>query len=177
MKLSNFLRYDPNYQGVGLPGGNRLEAEIWKEFAHDASRLRLIAETIRDIALEEVLDTSIFDSDATEEATEGALLTKIHRFRERDPAIVRTKKIRIICERGCLRCEACSFDFEAIYGELGRGYAECHHTQALSELRASEKVRLCDLSIVCANCHRMIHRRRPWLSIEALRELLRDHRA
>jgi hypothetical protein len=29
-----------------------------------------------------------------------------------------------------------------------------------------------DLALVCANCHRMIHSRRPWLSVSAVRELL-----
>ena len=33
------------------------------------------------------------------------------------------------------------------------------------------KTRLSDLALVCANCHRMIHARRPWLSIEGLRDL------
>ena len=31
-----------------------------------------------------------------------------------------------------------------------------------------------DLVPVCSNCHRMIHRRRPWLSVEQLRQLVRS---
>jgi predicted HNH restriction endonuclease len=30
-----------------------------------------------------------------------------------------------------------------------------------------------DLAIVCSNCHRMIHRTRPMMSVEEFRELLR----
>ena len=29
-----------------------------------------------------------------------------------------------------------------------------------------------DLSWVCSNCHRMIHRQKPWLSIEELNAVL-----
>jgi putative restriction endonuclease len=29
-----------------------------------------------------------------------------------------------------------------------------------------------DLALVCANCHRMLHRRRPWLNPADLRNLL-----
>ena len=59
---------------------------------------------------------------------------------------------------GALRCEGCGFDFAATYGELGHGFAECHHVVPLADLRAGSRTRLSDLVILCANCHRMIHR-------------------
>ena len=31
MKLSNFLVYDPEYQGKGLERGSKLEQEVWDE--------------------------------------------------------------------------------------------------------------------------------------------------
>ena len=56
-------------------------------------------------------------------------------------------------EQGALRCQVpgCGFDFEATYGELGRGYAEVHHLGGTAENLAA-------LIVVCANCHAMIHR-------------------
>jgi hypothetical protein len=36
-----------------------------------------------------------------------------------------------------------------------------------------QKTRLADLALLCANCHRMIHARRPWLTLDELRGLLR----
>ena len=30
-----------------------------------------------------------------------------------------------------------------------------------------------DLALICANCHRMIHAQKPWLSVEELRAILR----
>jgi 5-methylcytosine-specific restriction protein A len=47
MKLCNFLRYDPDYPGVGLQRGGRLEETIWNEFANDRGRLREVAELIK----------------------------------------------------------------------------------------------------------------------------------
>ena len=73
---------------------------------------------------------------------------------------------------GKLSCEVCGFDFKARYGDLGEGYAECHHTIPVSQLKKQQKTKLSDLSILCANCHRMIHRSRPMLSIEQLKEQL-----
>ncbi|GAB6158809.1 hypothetical protein JCM39194_20090 [Desulfotomaculum varum] len=49
------------------------------------------------------------------------------------------------------------------------GYIECHHTIPISEYAKEIKTRVSDLALVCSNCHRMLHRRRPWLSIDQLR--------
>ena len=54
------------------------------------------------------------------------------------------------------------------------GFAECHHTIPVSKLKKRQKTKLSDLSILCANCHRMIHRSKPMLSIEQLQELLQN---
>ena len=35
------------------------------------------------------------------------------------------------------------------------------------------KTRLDDLILICANCHRMIHRHNPWLTPDHLRALVR----
>jgi hypothetical protein len=70
-------------------------------------------------------------------------------------------------------CEVCAFNFHEHYGEHGKEYAECHHKNPLSE-RPEETwthevtTSLADVAVVCANCHRMLHRQRPALSIEAL---------
>ncbi|HEY1065227.1 MAG TPA: HNH endonuclease, partial [Pirellulales bacterium] len=47
--------------------------------------------------------------------------------------------------------------FEAIYGEVGRGYIQVHHTMPLASRINPATTRLEDLILVCANCHAMIH--------------------
>jgi 5-methylcytosine-specific restriction protein A len=70
-----------------------------------------------------------------------------------------------------LFCEACLFDFEEHYGPRGKGFIEAHHTKPVETLMEGSKTRLEDLVLLCANCHRMVHAARPWLSIDQLREL------
>lgn len=173
MKLSNFLRFDPDYSGRGLTRGGHLEEAIWGEFAGDRTKLSATAKSIRDslgsISSSEVAAQTSDDEDVF---PEGRLLTAMHKRRERNPSVVRRKKEAVLQSRGKLECEACGFDFEAVYGSLGHGYAECHHTIPLAALGESAKTRLADLSIVCANCHRMIHRSRPMLTVDQLAEVV-----
>ena len=71
-------------------------------------------------------------------------------------------------------CQGCGFDFEKTYGEIGRRYIEVHHIKPLSEGEGSIGVNAdTDLICVCANCHRMIHRRKDSvLSLYKLKDLL-----
>jgi 5-methylcytosine-specific restriction protein A len=177
MKLSNFLRFDPSYKGKGLQRGNALEAVVWREFAHELPRLRRIAEAIKSNIHARELEEPPTDGDEEIEAPEGALLTRIHRARERNHRLVRKKKaVAFKANRG-LPCEVCGFEFTSIYGELGLGFAECHHTMPVSQLRPGQPTRLRDLAVVCSNCHRMIHRRQPWLTLAELKTLLASPRA
>lgn len=71
-------------------------------------------------------------------------------------------------------CRVCDFDFERVYGEIGRGYIHVHHIKPLGEIRSAYE--LCpetDLVPVCPNCHAMIHATTPALTVEQLRALLR----
>jgi 5-methylcytosine-specific restriction enzyme A len=68
--------------------------------------------------------------------------------------------------------EICRFDFELVYGELGSGFAECHHMIPLSELPYRRHTKLSDFAVVCANCHRLLHRSRPTLDVSSLRSLV-----
>ncbi len=174
MKLMNFRRCDPNYEGKGLQRGNKLEPEIWNEYSAKAEELNDVANAIRAAVAsnESIPDTGESLEDMAE-AMEGRLLTNLHLSRERSPGIAKRKKKAALKANGKLTCEVCGFDFAKAYGERGDGFIECHHTKPLSELPTlGTTTRPSDLSLVCANCHRMIHKSRPWLSIEEIRNLL-----
>ncbi|MCX2758979.1 HNH endonuclease [Vibrio sp. Sgm 22] len=108
---------------------------------------------------------------------EGKPILRLHKSRERSAKLVKQKKKQVIKETGKLECEICSMDFEATYGELGNGFAECHHKNPLSLREENKETKLSDLAIVCSNCHRMLHRKRPWLKIEALKDIYEKQRA
>jgi 5-methylcytosine-specific restriction enzyme A len=73
-----------------------------------------------------------------------------------------------------LACVVCGLRFEERYGVLGAGFIHVHHVVPLSELGPNYKLDpVADLRPVCPNCHGMLHRRRPPISIEALRDAVR----
>ncbi len=104
---------------------------------------------------------------------EGKMKQKLHFFRERNGELVRQAKRLALSKYGRLICECCGMDFQKIYGEVGVGFIEAHHTKPVSSLhKDGEKTHLEDLALVCANCHRMLHRRRPWLERHELKQLM-----
>lgn len=105
-------------------------------------------------------------------AIEGRLSYRRHRVRERSPILRRLKLEAALAEDGALRCEACGFDFLERYGELGEGFMECHHRLPLGD-GDERKTSVDDLALLCANCHRMIHRTQPLATIDEFRSHLR----
>lgn len=175
MKIMNIRSIDPSYpEGGGLSAGGRLEKQIWEQFSGDLPALRRAATAIRSgiVAMQASESLPHYDEPEIAEAAEGRLLTRLHRYRERNRKLVSDKKKSVLRSYRTLECEACGFDFKKVYGERGEGFIECHHTKPLASMEPGEKTKLADLALVCANCHRMIHAKQPWLTIEELRKLL-----
>lgn len=103
---------------------------------------------------------------------EGQSKLRVHVQRERNQALVSTAKRRFKEAHGHLFCEVCGFDFSDTYGELGDDFIEAHHRVPLSESYDLVETSVDDLAMVCANCHRMLHRTKPWLTVEQLRQRL-----
>ena len=107
---------------------------------------------------------------------EGRRIERMHKFRERSSRVVKEAK-RLHAERndGNLPCEVCGFNFSERYGHRGSDYIEAHHRVPLSKLDDQESTETCitDLAMVCANCHRMLHKT-PWLTVEELSAISRD---
>ncbi len=70
-------------------------------------------------------------------------------------------------------CAVCSFDFENVYGDIGKNYIHVHHIVPLSEVRKEYVLDpIEDLIPLCPNCHAIIHRARPALLVEQLKQYL-----
>jgi predicted HNH restriction endonuclease len=108
-----------------------------------------------------------------ESAAEGEKTKRYITTYERDPRL-RTAAIKI---HGA-KCVACGFDFEATYGPHGAGYIHVHHVCPVSSFGGRKKVDpKTDLTVLCANCHSMVHRfKEKSLSIAALRGLVSSAR-
>ena len=176
MKLMNFRRFDPQYTEsgrVGLQRGGKGDEIVWGEFAADPDRLERVAAAIRGgLSGDDTPEAEDASDPDFAEAEEGRLLTRLHRSRERSRKLINRKKAAFAKAHGHVFCEACGFDFQERYGERGAGFIECHHIKPVHTLRPGDKTRLADLRLLCANCHRMVHAKSPWLTLEELINLL-----
>ncbi len=171
LKLANFLALDPSHSSLGMRLGGKLDRVVWDEFVDDRERLSHLAAAIRAGYQSREISKPAEDQDELE-FTEGRVAFRLHRSRERSAALVRRKKGAVLAKTGNLKCEVCRFDFHETYGDLGEGFIECHPIHPVSELKADTKIKLSDLVVVCSNCHRMLHRRRPWFTAADLRVLV-----
>jgi predicted HNH restriction endonuclease len=106
-----------------------------------------------------------------ESGTEGARKARLVSYFERNPAL-RTAAIEI----HRTTCKACGFNFEANYGAHGKNYIEVHHVVPISTLPELSTIKpKDDLTVLCSNCHRMVHRKRDApLSIEELAKMVSE---
>jgi 5-methylcytosine-specific restriction enzyme A len=96
---------------------------------------------------------------------EGKEKSRIQTYFERNP---RLRKAALSIHG--TKCVVCNFDFEEKYGKIGKGYIEIHHLKQHASIKGERAVDpLTDLLPICSNCHRMIHKTDPMLSIEELK--------
>lgn len=73
-----------------------------------------------------------------------------------------------------LNCAVCAFNFENAYGDIGIGFIHVHHVVDIASIKAEYKVDPSkDLAPVCPNCHAMLHKTKPAMSIESLKSKLK----
>ena len=79
---------------------------------------------------------------------------RMHKRIERNAALVKKVKKK----KGCT-CEVCCVTFGSRYGSVGVGYIEAHHLKPLATLKDTKvAMDVNDFAVLCANCHRMVHR-------------------
>ncbi|MCC8978309.1 HNH endonuclease [Bradyrhizobium acaciae] len=102
------------------------------------------------------------------EFQEGQRASRETRYFARNPKLVKAAKIHYGTS-----CLACGFNFAEFYGDIGEEFIEVHHKRQM----ADDKVRLktvADVDVLCANCHRMVHRRAVPLTLAELKALIRE---
>ncbi len=88
----------------------------------------------------------------------------------------RNPQARKICiEKYGTQCSVCGFDFEKIYGEVGKDFIHVHHLNQVSSIKKEYEINpIEDLRPVCPNCHAMIHREKIPLTIEELKRKIEN---
>jgi 5-methylcytosine-specific restriction endonuclease McrA len=126
--------------------------------------------------LESLIDNGVFE-DAVEivPPTKGKKEEEVWKRNLRNHLVVE-RKSRLVREfrrvLNSFECCVCGFDFSKTYGEIGKGFIEVHHKKPVSKLKEGQKIKLEDLTAVCSNCHRMLHKGNPPLQINNLKTRL-----
>lgn len=105
--------------------------------------------------------------------TEGGRRKTVISVLERDRAL----RDRAIGIHG-LNCVACGFNFGEFYGAFANGYIHVHHLEMLASFGDRRTVNPeTDLTVLCANCHCIVHRRRDQLlSVDELKAMIKAAR-
>ncbi len=171
----------PEHYAIFQAHGNPADRPMMRIERQDTDNRHLLV-TLRDADLSgDVPDFELLDSpesdDDSPEVREGKRRWRTHLSIERNTSIIRQAKSRALRLHGTLACEVCQCDFSERYGERGHGFIEAHHKLPLHELGENGGItRIEDIALICSNCHRMIHVRQPWLTIEELKAIHRhDH--
>lgn len=129
------------------------EAEVWNRISTfsnlDIKDYRNIFEDL--IAVEES------EKVETTSKTEGGVKVFLAKRVERNPSL-RNDAFKI---HG-YDCMVCGFNFKDSYGAWGKNWAEVHHIKPISDKKEEKTITdpKEDLAVLCANCHRMIHKKK-----------------
>lgn len=147
--LSNDFDYDTTIEGIGV---------ISKASPEEG---RLV-----------VYDENMLISEGKRRTVKSKVRNRSQRLRE--------KAIEYFTQDGVIVCQICGFDFNKKYGDIGKGFIEIHHKKPVYHYEKSDFIKflgdaLENLSPLCSNCHRMVHRRMGgMLSIRELKKIITD---
>jgi len=121
----------------------------------------------------QTVNVDVYDVDYPEDDDklyEGALIKVLANKYERN------QKARKECvEKKGYKCLVCGQDFEATYGEIGKGFIHVHHLTPISSIGKEYELNVdTDLVPVCPNCHYMLHRKDPPYTINELKDMLQN---
>lgn len=156
--------------GRGLANVSALDRSIWEELGANPGRTRQLASGIR--AAIHWAEKAPPDFDLESEFPEGRLMTILHSWRERDRGL-RHKLLMTRIRSGPLACEMCGTVSFSSRPELEDAMFEVHHLVPLA-CSGQRITRLSEVALLCANCHRLIHRAiaatKRWLTLSEARE-------
>ncbi len=160
----------PVATGKGLGNVSNMDRQVWAEFGQRPDDVRRIANAIKDgitvVGFEQLPNVE-------QELAEGRLLTALHIRRERNPKV---RKMLLDDRRVTgFRCEICDLTRPDLESSLQEAMFEAHHLVPLAEA-GERRTKLVDLALLCACCHRLIHRamvsKARWIGLAEARALM-----
>lgn len=155
--------------GKGLGNTAKRDREVWADLGEQPDLVKTIAAVIRASK-----GTVVPEVDADEEFREGRIVTATHMTRERSASLRRKVLSKLSGKKPA--CEACNDGPKIDKAELWDASFEVHHKLPLAATEGDRSTRLQDVALLCASCHRAIHRlmsrERRWVSVEELSKLI-----
>jgi len=156
--------------GRGLGNVSNMDRQIWAEYGSRPDEVRRIAAAIRSGIVTAGAEQL---PEVDQELPEGRLLTALHIRRERNPKV---RKLLLDDRRPTgLRCEMCDLTRPDLEVSLQEAMFEAHHLVPLAKA-GERRTRLADLALLCACCHRLIHRamvvQSGFVSVEDARQII-----
>ncbi len=167
LKLQNlFSAVEP---GRGLTFSKTDFAVVMDFPGNRRGELNVIAKALK-VTLTLVAPETITPDD--EVFIEGRWLTSRHRQRDR------RLRLRLLKKRlgSSLVCETCDFAPPVLTRDLQESFFEAHHRLPLAEAESERSTRVVDMALLCACCHRLIHKliasHGRWVGVEEARKIL-----
>lgn len=153
------------YSNSKGPGRELKQGKDWDFFADPPSGISSLVDAI-----------SFYDNEVMQDPSEpfstveGQLKLKKHLAKERSSTLIKAFKKNL----SDFSCAVCGFSFEAKYGAHGTRFIEAHHTVPIGSLEDERQTSIEDLVGVCSNCHRMLHKTTPPLTVEKLKGIINE---
>lgn len=163
-KIQN-LMWEATARRFGSPHSSAMDRQVVTGLP-DPVAVRTIAAAVRTASSQLGNAPVVLAGEEPDGAVEGAILEYSHRRRERDRKIVQRKKDQLRRAGQPLVCEACGVDVAKRYDLAAGSGVECHHVLPLAS--GVRRTRLADLALVCPTCHRALHSRSRWDSVQQL---------
>jgi 5-methylcytosine-specific restriction enzyme A len=147
-KIGKIASLKSDYEYISI-----LQHEIWDKIgAYSRPGVR-IWDNDPEISQAETLVDNEFPDQPNFSASEGGRALVTHFIHERNRGLVSEKKAWAM-KNNLFYCEVCHFSF---LNHFQQAFIECHHLTPIAK-GGERKTTIEDLALVCANCHRMLHR-------------------
>lgn len=155
--------------GGYIEGDEEFHWQIKNEFLHALAKIDWIEDS-EDSASTDKSDENENEELLQSEFIEGNKKTTLTNRYERN----RDARNACIEHYGAICC-VCGFNFEKVYGEIGKGFIHVHHEVDISLIGNEYKVDpIKDLKTVCPNCHAMLHQKKPAYTIVELKNIMKN---
>ena len=159
--------------GKGLGNVSHMDRDIWAEFGANPAEVTRLATLIRAGISDNHAAASAADEADDVEFNEGRLLTQNHMRRERS-ASLRSALLKKRQDEA-MRCDVCDEAHASLPPEIRTAAFEAHHIIPIAAV-GEGATRLSDVALLCATCHRLLHRliafKRSWVGLKEARALI-----